>query len=188
MDCASIGNTVTQNTTSLTTCQPKPKYYWDKVTLSARLNCSNITKGYTVRLDGEKTECRCYSPYILNSNTLSCDIDCSAIDNTNGTNGALDCFCKSTFSWNSTFKRCDPNCSAIEGSTLVNGKCTCQSRYSWVSASAKCVLNCSRVRNANTTATQPSDSSCVCISSYAWDTTSNSCKINCSVVPNSNTS
>lgn len=111
LDCASINNTVSSSTTSLNECQVKSKYYWDRTTKTAQINCSAITKAYTARGTGStKFECRCTSPYSFNASSLSCVINCAAITNISPTSPVDNCTCKTNYNWNTNTFRCDPIC------------------------------------------------------------------------------
>jgi hypothetical protein len=103
-------------------CFCSPGYDWDRSVQLCILNCSNLSN--TAGNNGPNA-CFCVDNYEWNGTACVqtvVPINCSAVNNSNGTNNGIDsCYCVSGFFFDETVDLCILNCSSFPNTAGNNG-------------------------------------------------------------------
>ena len=138
--------------------------------------------------------CVCDSPFVWNSTSIRCNINCSLIENAVASTANTYCICRSGFTWNGNTLICQNsttvNCTQIintNGSAAVNGACFCKSSYAWDPYCFGCDLSCTSV-SSTVPHTVATNGVCVCASGFVFNISSATCisivQVNCISLPN----
>lgn len=165
------------NGTSLNTtaCTCFPNFYWNGS--FCKPNCTLIT-GYNNSnffIDSAVAACLCPIGYYWEN---GCQLDCSGMYNTNGTDGLDKCKCSNGYVW--TAQGCTLYCQNMTGSTgeYNLNECYCKQGYTW--NYLFCDIECSLIPMAIVDPEPGLDifvtTQCNCASGWTWNSTTLLCQ------------
>lgn len=159
-----------------------------QVNCSGTPNTTNTTYYY-----GVNNTCQCVSPLVwsnvnwtcgnytcpngFNATSIGCVLDCSSVQNSNGTwLNLTTCGCNSGYYWVAPF--CYRDCTLMDplANNTLNGSCICSEPMYWDAGSSLCIVDCDMVQYANGTINR---TTCLCIDRYSWNMALMKCVINC---------
>lgn len=188
LNCASVSmsNGRAQNKSNECNCVSG---VWDHTTFECRFDCSSVAFADKTKTAASFSQCPCLARFYYDSIRRECLINCSLVENSNGTDlSAVNaCGCLPRFVYNPSTSSCDVNCALVPHSdkrASSKGKCSCLENFYFNADKFKCMLDCSKIQNSLGPVSERF-LKCRCKNNCKWDPIMMTCELRCDWVHSS---